>query len=246
VSNAAHFAAAPLSECGTPTAVWTRAVAALPALDLGACREIVIVAAHPDDETLGLGATAAALGALGVPVQVVAVTDGGAALPGPWASCREHLEDLRHRELLCALEALGLSAPIRLGMPDGALGECEATLADALSEILGDKPAGTWCAATWRGDGHPDHEAVGRAAATASARAGAVLVEYPVWMWHWARPDDTAVPWHTAASAPMSVDAANRKRKAVQCFRSQIEMPDPVLPPAVLERLLAVGEVMFR
>ena len=33
----------------------------------------------------------------------------------------------------------------------------------------------------------PDHEAVGRAAATAAPRTDARLVEYPVWFWHWGR-----------------------------------------------------------
>jgi hypothetical protein len=41
-----------------------------------------------------------------------------------------------------------------------------------------------------------------------------------------------------------------RKQLAAQCFRSQFESPvpgsPPVLPPFVLPRLLAVGEVVFR
>ena len=52
----------------------------------------------------------------------------------------------------------------------------------------------TWCAATWRGDGHPDHDAVGRAAATACDAVGCRLLEYPVWMWHWARPGEVVGP----------------------------------------------------
>lgn len=246
MSNAKHFAGVPLTEGGTPTEVWTGAVATLPRIDLGMCGEMVIVAPHPDDETLGLGATAVTLGALGVAVQVVAVSDGGAARPCPSASRRDPLEDVRRRELHCALKTLGLSAPICLGLPDGELGECESTLACALGEILAAKPANTWCAATWRGDGHPDHEAVGRAAAAACDRTGAVLVEYPVWMWHWACPGDAVVPWHRAAAVPLSGAAIDRKNQAVQCFRSQTGGPDPMLPAAVLDRLLSVGEVVFR
>ena len=155
----------------------------------------------------------------------------------------------RRAELRRAVDILGLPAPIRLGLPDGELGAHESRLTGLLDAILEDRPAGTWCAATWRGDGHPDHEAVGRAAATAAARTGAVLVEYPVWMWHWAVPDDAAVPWHRARSVPLSRAAVGRKQLAAQCFRSQFDTPTPhvgpVLPPFVLRRLLAVGEVVF-
>ena len=100
------------------------------------------------------------------------------------------------------------------------------------------------------GDGHPDHEAVGRATAAACAGTGLTLLEYPVWMWHWAGPVDPAVPWDRAYSVPASDWAIDRKLQAAQCFRSQFEPDvgdaDPVLPAFVLQRLLAVGEVVFR
>lgn len=114
--------------------------------------------------------------------------------------------------------------------------------------MLGNYPAGRWCAATWRGDGHPDHEAVGRAAAAAAARTGAVLVEYPVWMWHWARPGDPAVPWSRARRISLTDRALESKSAAVQCFPSQTRPTQDgytVLPPTVVARALAVGEVVF-
>jgi hypothetical protein len=52
-----------------------------------------------------------------------------------------------------------------------------------------------------RGDGHPDHEAVGRAARSAARRTDAILLEYPIWMWHWAFTDDFAVSWSRAQRA---------------------------------------------
>ena len=77
-----------------------------------------------------------------------------------------------------------------------------------------------------------------------------MLVEYPVWMWHWARPDDPAVPWDRARAVPLSRAAVDRKQLAAQCYRSQFDPNGrpggPVLPPFVLQRLLAVGEVVFR
>jgi LmbE family N-acetylglucosaminyl deacetylase len=239
----------PLAEGGTPAQAWLSADP-LPPLDLGECAALVIIAPHPDDETLGLGATAAQLVSSGVDVRVVSVSDGGAAYPHAPASDRIRLETTRRNELHSATDVLGICRSVSLGLPDGQLADHEGRLTELLVEILAGATPGSWCAATWRGDGHPDHEAVGRAAAAACARTGAALLEYPVWMWHWAIPSDPAVPWYRARRVPLSQSALDRKRQAAQCFRSQFEPngtgAGPVLPPFVLRRLMAVGEVVFR
>ena len=249
-SNAARFAARPLSCGGTPTHVWVRTRPRLPMLDLTGFSEMIVVAAHPDDETLGFGATCAMLATRGVRVQVVSVSDGGASHPNSAALHGRRLEEARRAELCHAARALGVGEPISLGLPDGQIGDHEDRLTDLLGDILAGRPAGTCCAATWSGDGHPDHEAVGRAAAAATELAGIELLEYPVWMWHWAHPTDGTVPWHRAFQVPLSGEARRRKHAAAQCFRSRFESATagaaPVLPPAVLQRLLAVGEVVFR
>ncbi|GFM17665.1 MULTISPECIES: PIG-L deacetylase family protein [Mycobacteriaceae] len=250
VSNSARLAARPLTCGGTPTHQWLNAAWDASPLDLSDCPEIVVAGAHPDDETLGFGATASLLAAAGVRVQIVSASDGGAAYASQSVLQRYRLERTRRAELHRAARVLGVAPPICLGLSDGEIAEHEHRLTDLLTEILAAKPPGTWCAATWRGDGHPDHEAVGRAAAVAAGRTGAVLVEYPVWMWHWARPGDDAVPWQRMSTAPVDAAATERKRLAAQSFRSQFLPPTPddppVLPPAVLHRLLAVGEVVFR
>ncbi|OBG32703.1 PIG-L deacetylase family protein [Mycobacterium sp. E3198] len=250
-SNAAKFAAKPLTRGGTPVPLWLAALDGRrpPPLDLSACPGLVVVAPHPDDETLGLGATIAQLVAAGVDVRVITVSDGGAARPGATPQERTRAEITRRYELRRAAAVLGVPAPVSLGLPDGELADHEGTVAELLTGILADAAPGTWCAATWRSDGHPDHEAVGRAAAEACERAGAPLFEYPVWMWHWASPADPAVPWDRARSVRVPGWALERKRAAAQCFRSQLEPggvgAPPVLPAFVLQRLLAVGEVVF-
>jgi LmbE family N-acetylglucosaminyl deacetylase len=251
IGNCAKFAARPLTGGGTPAAVWRAALdrPPLPTLDLTGCPGLIVVAPHPDDETLGLAVMIAQLIAAGVDVRVVSVSDGGAAQPAATLSARTRLEATRRHELLRATSVLGMRPPVSLGLPDGQLADHEDRLADLLVEMLEGVSPGTWCAATWRGDGHPDHEAVGRATATACARTGGPLLEYPIWMWHWARPSDPAVPWDRAYSVPASGWALNRKRAAAQCFRSQFETSadaPPVLPAFVLPRLMAVGEVVFR
>jgi len=250
--NCAKFAAKPLTRGGTPVPVWLAALDSepLPPLDLSACPGLVIVAPHPDDETLGLGAMTAQLIDSGVDVRVIAVSDGGAAQPGATPSERARTEITRRYELRRAASILGFPAPVSLGLPDGRLADHEDKLAELLVGTLDAAAPGTWCAATWRGDGHPDHEAVGRAAAEACARTGAALLEYPVWMWHWASPADPAVPWDRAQSVRVPGWALERKRLAAHSFRSQLEPGTagaaPVVPAFVLHRLLAVGEVVFR
>ena len=61
-SNCARFAATPLAEGGTPMALWTDWGRRFEPLNLEHCPALILVAAHPDDETLGLGATAASGG----------------------------------------------------------------------------------------------------------------------------------------------------------------------------------------
>jgi LmbE family N-acetylglucosaminyl deacetylase len=143
---------------------------------------------------------------------------------------------------------LGLNAPVCLGLPDGELSDHEADLTDHLAGLLAAVPKGMWCASTWRGDGHPDHEAVGRACAAAAKLTGAALLEYPVWMWHWAVPDDDYVPWHRMSRVRLDPVAIECKARAAKMFRTQLTSQsgaDAILPPFVVRRLLSVGEAVF-
>jgi LmbE family N-acetylglucosaminyl deacetylase len=245
-SNSARLAARPIDEGGTPVEAWKQWQRDFPVLDLDDCRTLILVAAHPDDETLGLGGTAAMLSRRGVTVQVVAVTDGEAAYPDGSGGRRE-LASLRRDELAAAAATLGLAPPIFLRIPDGEVKGHERRLSARLGMMLAGFDRGTWCAATWRGDGHPDHEATGRAAAAAAKRAGARFLEYPIWMWHWATPDDRAVPWHGARRIELTQEELSTKAEAMRCFASQLERGDgpPLLSPDVVERQMAVGEIVF-
>lgn len=245
-TNSERLAARPIVDGGTPVEVWTRWQREFPELNTDDCPALVLVAAHPDDETLGLGATAAMLSGRGVTVQLVAVTDGEAAYPDDGDS-RKELANLRRDELAAAAERLGLSRPIFLRIPDGEVASYEQRLTARLGALLAGFERGTWCAATWRGDGHPDHEATGRAAAAASKHTGARFVEYPIWMWHWATPDDPAVPWHRARRLAVTSNEQAAKDAAMRCFASQLERRDgsPLLTPDVVARQMAVGEIVF-
>jgi LmbE family N-acetylglucosaminyl deacetylase len=201
----------------------------------------LIVAPHPDDEILG----AAGLLSLARRADLVAVTDGEASHPHLDGPARAGLARRRRAESVEALSCLGLGAGVavhRLGHPDGAVDE-PALFADLTGRLW----PGRWCVASWRGDGHPDHEAVGRAAAAACAAVGARLLEYPVWMWHWAAPGDPRVPWERTQRLTLPRGIVAAKAAAIGRFRSQIteDAGPPVLPAYVLARFRRPFEVFF-
>ncbi|MEN0138419.1 MAG: PIG-L family deacetylase [Rhodococcus sp. (in: high G+C Gram-positive bacteria)] len=253
MGNGTRFRDTPVAARGTPEDVWQPWLATVrcPPIPLPECDRMVVVAPHPDDEILGVGALMATAATAGVPVQVVAVTDGGASHPQSPTFSPAALEFARIAESNRATKLLGVGEPLRLGLPDGGVSAHERELTARLVDVLtATARAGetVWVVATWRGDGHPDHEATGRAAAEACSITGHRMVEYPVWMWHWARPGEPSVPWNRIRALAPTADILARKRRAVDEFRTQI-LPlseDPrdaaILPPWVLARLLRTTE----
>jgi LmbE family N-acetylglucosaminyl deacetylase len=227
LTNVARLAERPISSGGTPMQAWTRWHREFPPLHLQHCPALVLVAAHPDTETMGLGATAALLAEHGVVVQVVAVTDG------------ETSGAQQRDELIAAARRLGLARPIFLGIPAGEVADNEERLEIELEALLAESPPGAWCAANWCADGDADHEATGRAAAKAAKDAPAVYIEYPMWMWHWAIPDDGAVPWHRARRVHLTSTAMMAKATALQSYSNDTLTRD------VIQRQMAVGEIVF-
>lgn len=145
----------------------------------------LVLAPHPDDETLGCGATILHKVAAGAPVTVVVVTDGRHSHHSPHVTPDE-LADLRRLEMAEAAKRLGLDAgAVRWGgFVDGALSEREAEVTAYLGDLLAElRPQEVYT--TCADEPHPDHAAVGRAARAAVAQAGGPvrLLEYPVWLW---------------------------------------------------------------
>ena len=198
---------------GTPEDEWLASErwTQLPALRLGDPRRLVVVSAHPDDESLGAAGLIARVAGRGIPVVVVVATNGDASHPASPTVTPSQLSVLRRGELLAALAVLASHADVRFAnLPDGHLDEHEGDMAVML-ESLGIGP-GDLIVAPWRADGHPDHESAGRIAARVAADAGAELLEYPVWMWHWATPDTTEVPW--SSFVVLRLDSRERAAKS--------------------------------
>lgn len=206
---------------GTPAIVWRRHPewGGGEALDLTDVSRLVVVAAHPDDESLGAGGLVASAVAAGIPVDVVCATDGEASHPDSPTTPPERLAVLRAEEARRAGEVLGVREVHRVGLPDGGVAGTEEDLTGSLVRLVGDG-RGCVLVAPWRRDGHPDHEAAGRAAAAAARRTGADLWEYPVWFWHWAGPDEA--PWSSLHPFPLDEHARRVKADAICCHASQV------------------------
>ena len=192
----------------------------LPSIDLAGVRRLVVVAAHPDDETLGAGALIAQCGLSDIEVSVVVVTDGGASHPDSASTTPERLRHVRSAETVEAVRRLDPNAVVHtLGFADGAVREHRAEITVALHELLAGEA--TLLAAPWRGDGHRDHRVVGEICAELAPEFAATLLEYPIWLWHWAAPHDDDVPWDTFAALLPNDAALAAKRDAIDAYTSQ-------------------------
>lgn len=210
---------------GTAAAVW-HADSRLhdrPALSLDGVDELVVVAAHPDDETLGAAGLMKTCADAGLPVRVIMVTDGAPSDDGD-------LAELRAGELETAVKQLAPDARIeRLSMPDGGTREHQDYIGARLLDLIAECSTRALVAAPWRGDGHRDHRVVGELAA--ANLGGRRLVEYPVWLWHWGEPDHPDVPWDSFVATSVGPE----KREAIAAYASQITGDEPVLLPEFLE-----------
>lgn len=189
---------------------------------------LLVIAPHPDDETLAVGGLIAAQRAKGLEVVVAAVTDGENAYPD-----FPGLGDLRAGEQTDALRRLGVAAEniVRLKLPDSDVGSQERLLVEQLMPLVS---RSTSIVAPWRGDFHPDHEACGRAAEEVARRTGASLTSYFFWTWH--RGTTELLQEMSLRSFSLSDESLLAKTEALLCHRSQLtrESGDPILPEWLL------------
>ncbi len=226
---------------GTPATAWHACPEwdGVPDVDLGAWRRLVVVAAHPDDESLGAGGLLARASALGLPVEIVVATAGEHSHPHSRTVTPEQLRTRRRAESEEAARAVAPHARLHhLDLGDGRLADRVPELTAALADLVGDGRS-TVLVAPWRRDGHPDHDAAGTAGSTAAVRTGARLLEYPIWSWHWRAAGD--LPWRDLRRLRLSEGERAAKQRAIAAHHSQVEplSPDPGDEPVVPEHVLA-------
>lgn len=180
-------------------------------------KTILVLAPHPDDESLGCGGTVKLLTQAGMQVDVILMTRGENGLDAPSqqpAPVHEQLAATREREVRAACEVLGVRDVQFMTGIDGGLIH-QPHLVKPLASLL---QAGNYqrIFAPWYGEAHPDHVAtfrlMQRALAESSLRPAIWLYE----VWTPLVPTD-----HVPIDATMAA-----KRAAIEQHRSQLDCLD--------------------
>jgi LmbE family N-acetylglucosaminyl deacetylase len=211
----------------------------------------LIVAPHPDDESLGCGGLIGACCAAGRAPCVAVLTDGTGSHPHSRAYPSERLKALRMQETHTAMAHLGLPGDriLFLEQKDTAAPHAGAAFEAVVEQLTAWVQRENACSAVlapWRFDPHCDHEAAAKIAGRVAIRCGVRPVAYPVWGWtlpaHQLIPGPVTQGWRLDISAFLQ-----RKRLAVRAHSSQygdLITDDPAgfaLPP----ELLSVFETPF-
>jgi LmbE family N-acetylglucosaminyl deacetylase len=201
---------------------------------------VFLVAPHPDDETLGAGGFIFALRSRGVPVNVVAVTNGENAYPDIEDHDIEYLGSERQQEQERALAHLGVTKNriCRLDLPDSSVSSHQEELEQQLYDLVEE---GSHLVAPWSGDFHPDHQACGRAAEKVALQRKVALSSYFFWTWHQGEPN--LLCGLSLRRLHLDPEWLTAKTWALAEYRSQLVRVggEPILP----ERLLRPARRSF-
>jgi LmbE family N-acetylglucosaminyl deacetylase len=191
-------------------------------------RRVLVVAPHPDDETLGCGGLITILARGGSAFSFVFVTDGGASHPRSVSWSRSRLASRREAEAIEALHRLGVGHAPRcfLRLADAAIPpegspEWDAAIARVENIIRDFQPH--LMLLPWRRDPHRDHRDSWRLARIALQHAGAhpLILEYAIWLDELGAPEDRP---RQDEAAPIVLDvreALGHKQAAIAAHASQ-------------------------
>ncbi len=222
-------------------------------------RRILVVAPHPDDETLGCGGLIAAAVARGSRVHTLFVTDGGASHPPSPAWPRPRLAMAREREAEEALRLLGAGEQPRtfLRLPDAAMpatGSEEWTSArDRIADLIREFDPDL-VVLPWRRDPHCDHRDSHTLVCEGLRAAGcaAPCLEYAIWLEKFGAPEDFPRDGEVEVVSLSIATQRSKKIEALMAHSTQlgaIEAEAPggfVLDPETQARLTGPVESYFR
>lgn len=195
----------------------------------------LIVAPHPDDESLGCGGALALLAARSNAAFVLILTDGAASHAQSKEYPQPRLRELRERETLLAIGHLGHDQSAVTFMrfddrrlPSDANHEADSScrfddVVNRCRDYLAQLAPHT-IFVPWRRDPHPDHRATAKIVTAACQGLFATsprIIEYPIWIWEMNEGGDAPLasevtPWRLDVSSVIE-----RKRRAIASHVSQ-------------------------
>lgn len=188
----------------------------------------LVVAPHPDDESLGCGGAIALLRSVGCAVQVLVISDGTLSHPRSRRYPAPALRALREAETQLALSILGVDpgAVTFLRLQDGSIPTSEAvgfeqTVSACRKYLVKRAPKTIFL--PWRWDPHPDHRATWQLIRTAlmCLQLSPHLIEYPIWDWD---PEQRGILPQSDAVTGWRLDISSvleLKLRAIAAYRSQ-------------------------
>lgn len=184
---------------GTERANWQQQAKALTTDDLLKFGITVVIAPHPDDESLGCGGTIALLRKAGLRVYVIFISDGTLSHPNSKKYPADKLRVLREAEALNALKILNVPAAnasfMRIkdrSVPDQNSPGFDAAVQQMLKQLKYIQP--DTVLVTWEKDPHPDHRSswqVLNQAVSILEKKPRVL-QYLIWIWELGKQEDIA------------------------------------------------------
>lgn len=220
---------------------------------------VVIIAPHPDDETLGCGGLLAALVQKGTLVHTIFVTDGSSSHRNSRLWPPQRLALQRQKEAANALSALGAGDQPRsflclkdASMPAAGEPAYEAAI-DTIAAILAElRPE--LVVAPWRRDPHCDHRDAWSLITDAIQRAdqASYLLEYTIWLDELGAPEDFPRPGEVEVVEFSMPGLVALKRQAIAAHASQLGgliLDDPdgfFLTASTLDRLIKPSEIYWR
>ena len=207
---------------------WVQQAQMLDIEGLKLLKKVLVIAPHQDDESLGCGGLIALLRQQGIPVHVVFTTDGSMSHPNSVKYPTSELIVLREREAVTALHILGVEAEqiTFLRLKDGSLPTQEKPGFDPAVQLMQQvlhaiNPQTV--IVPWQRDPHPDHRAAWQItnAAIAKARLSCRRLEYLIWLWERAAPEDLPLPEEVKVWKADIASVTALKQRAIMAHTSQ-------------------------
>lgn len=186
-----------------------------------AAQTILVIAAHPDDETLGVGGTIARLSSAGKEVDIAIVTDGSSAQFGDDKQARER----RDRHFQSACDVMGVRHAHRLSFPDMRLDRvAHIEVNEALAGLIADHGYDT-IFVHHHGDVNMDHRKIFDSALVATRPMPGCCVRRVLTYYV-----DSSSEWGAAAAHRFFVphawvditDTIKTKLRALSCYEDEL------------------------